>query len=51
MVCSLEALKMSLKKSLSTLTNVIGIAGLILAGYVLIISAPDFKRYMKISTM
>ncbi len=42
---------MSWKKSLSTLTNVIGIAGLVLAGYVLIISVPDFKRYIKISTM
>ena len=42
---------MAWKKSLSTLTNVIGIAGLILAGYVMIISAPDVRRYIKISTM
>jgi hypothetical protein len=39
------------KKSFSTLTNVIGIAGLVLAGYVLVISAPDLRRYLKISTM
>jgi len=40
-----------LKKTFITARNVIGIAGLILAGYVLITSIPDVGRYIKINTM
>ncbi|HEY4930259.1 MAG TPA: hypothetical protein VII23_01700 [Terriglobales bacterium] len=42
---------MSWKKTFLTATNVIGIAGLVLAAYVMVISAPDVRRYLKISTM
>jgi hypothetical protein len=31
--------------------NVLGTAGLILAGYVLVMSMKDVRRYIKISTM
>ncbi len=31
--------------------NVLGTAGLILAGYVLVMSMKDARRYIKISTM
>jgi hypothetical protein len=40
-----------LRKTFITARNVIGVAGLILAGYVLITSIPDLGRYVKMSTM
>ncbi len=39
------------KKTFVTARNVIGIAGLVLAGYVLLTSIPDLGRYLKISNM
>jgi len=33
------------------LRNIIGTAGLIYAGYVLVVSMKDFRRYIRISTM
>ena len=47
----IRVLKMWWKKTFIAATSVIGIAGLVLAGYVLLISAPDVRRYVKISTM
>jgi hypothetical protein len=38
-------------KALVTARNVIGVAGLILAGYVIISSIPDLGRYLKMSSM
>jgi hypothetical protein len=38
-------------KTISTLTNVVGLAALVMFGYVLIVSIPDVKRYVRISTM
>ena len=40
-----------MKKTFVTARNVIGIAGLVLAGYVLLTSIPDLGRYLKISNM
>jgi hypothetical protein len=40
-----------LKKTFITARNIIGVAGLILAGYVIISSIPDVGRYIKISQM
>ncbi len=42
---------MAWKKMFLTATNVIGIAGLAFAGYILLMSATDFRRYIRISTM
>jgi len=39
------------KKALVVTRNVVGIAGMVLAGYVFIISLPDLGRYIKISRM
>jgi hypothetical protein len=41
----------TLKKTFVTARNIIGVAGLILAGYVIISSIPDLGRYIKISQM
>jgi hypothetical protein len=38
-------------KTLSALTSVVGVATLLLAGYVILKSIPDVRRYIKISTM
>ena len=38
-------------KSNNTLTKVLGIAGLVWAGYMFVISLQDIKRYIRISTM
>ncbi|MGB8768251.1 MAG: hypothetical protein WCC92_01445 [Candidatus Korobacteraceae bacterium] len=40
-----------MKKKLSTLTNVVGVATLLVAGYVVITSLPDLRRYIKMSMM
>lgn len=40
-----------LKKTFVTARNIIGVAGLLLAGYVIISSIPDMGRYIKISRM
>jgi hypothetical protein len=40
-----------MKKAFITARNVVGVAGLLLAGYVFLKSAPDLGRYIKISTM
>jgi hypothetical protein len=37
--------------AMKLLRNVIGTAGLIYAGYVLIVSMKDVRRYIKISSM
>ena len=41
----------SVGKTLRIMRNVVGIAGLVLAGYVFISSIPDVGRYIKISSM
>ncbi len=41
----------SVKKTFVVARNIVGVAGLILAGYVLVSSIPDLGRYIKISTM
>jgi hypothetical protein len=38
-------------KALKRLVNVVGTAGLLLGGYILMKSLPDLRRYIKISTM
>lgn len=38
-------------KAMKTLRNIIGTAGLLYAGYILIASMKDVRRYIKISTM
>jgi hypothetical protein len=38
-------------KTLSALTSVVGVATLLLAGYVILKSIPDVRRYIKTSTM
>lgn len=38
-------------KTVKILRNVVGTATLLLAGYVLITSIPDVRRYIRISTM
>jgi hypothetical protein len=43
-----------MKKALSGLhvaTTVVGAVGLVFAGYVILNSLPDLRRYIKISTM
>jgi hypothetical protein len=40
-----------MNKAISTIAKVAAVATLILAGYALVASLPDFRRYMKISTM
>ncbi len=40
-----------MKKAFSIVTTVAGIASLAFAGFVLISSLPDLRRYIKISTM
>jgi hypothetical protein len=40
-----------MKKALSAAATVAGVASLAFAGYVLLVSLPDFRRYVKISTM
>ena len=40
-----------MKKTFVVARNIVGVAGLILAGYVLVSSIPDLGRYIKISTM
>jgi len=39
------------KKTFIVARNIVGVAGLLLAGYVLVTSIPDLGRYIKISTM
>ena len=41
----------SLKKTFIAARNIIGIAGLLLAGYVIVTSLPDMGRYIKMSQM
>lgn len=41
----------SVKKTLVVTRNIVGFAGLLLAGYVLVTSLPDLGRYIKISRM
>jgi hypothetical protein len=38
-------------KAIKTIIAIVGNVGLLYAGYVLILSAPDIRRYIKISTM
>jgi hypothetical protein len=38
-------------KTMATLTNVVGLAALMMFGYVVLASIPDVKRYVRISTM
>jgi uncharacterized protein DUF6893 len=38
-------------KAVKMLRNVVGTAALLLAGYVLMTSLPDVRRYIRISTM
>ncbi len=40
-----------MKRTFIVARNIIGVAGLILAGYVLVSSLPDVGRYIKISKM
>jgi hypothetical protein len=40
-----------MKKTFVAARNIIGVAGLLLAGYVIITSIPDLGRYIKISQM
>ena len=39
------------KKTFVVTRNIVGVAGLLLAGYVLVTSLPDLGRYIKISRM
>ena len=41
----------SVKKTFIVARNIVGVAGLLLAGYVLVTSIPDMGRYIKISRM
>lgn len=41
----------TVKKAFVVTRNIVGVAGLLLAGYVLVTSIPDMGRYIKISTM
>lgn len=41
----------SVKKTFVVTRNILGVAGLLLAGYVLVTSLPDLGRYVKISRM
>jgi hypothetical protein len=40
-----------MKKTLSAVTTVVGAAGLIFLGYIVVASLPDMGRYIKISSM
>ena len=40
-----------MRKAFTALTTVAGAATLAFAGYVLLVSLPDLKRYIRISTM
>lgn len=40
-----------MNKPVSTITKVVGAASLLLAGYVLLTSLPDLRRYIRISMM
>ncbi|MGC2111113.1 MAG: hypothetical protein WA655_16475 [Candidatus Korobacteraceae bacterium] len=40
-----------MKRTFVIARNIVGVAGLRLAGYVLVSSIPDMGRYIKISTM
>ncbi|MGA8617595.1 MAG: hypothetical protein WB660_03620 [Candidatus Sulfotelmatobacter sp.] len=40
-----------MKKTLSIVTKVAGVATLAFAGYVILAALPDFRRYIRISTM
>lgn len=38
-------------KTVTVLRNVVGSAGLVLMGYMILRSLPDLRRYIRISTM
>lgn len=38
-------------KAMKTIRNILGTVGLLYAGYVLVASMKDIRRYIKISTM
>jgi hypothetical protein len=40
-----------MKKTLSAVTTILGAAGLIFVGYIVVASLPDVGRYIKISSM
>ena len=40
-----------MKRALTTATTVVGVAALAFAGYVILASLPDLRRYIRISTM
>ena len=40
-----------MKKTINTVTNVVGVTALLLAGYAFLKSLPDLRRYIRISTM
>ncbi len=40
-----------MRKAFSVVTTVAGVATLAFAGYVILASLPDLRRYIKISTM
>ncbi|HEY3618328.1 MAG TPA: hypothetical protein VGK96_16060 [Candidatus Sulfotelmatobacter sp.] len=40
-----------MRKALTAFTAVAGAATLAFAGYILVVSLPDLKRYIRISTM
>lgn len=40
-----------MKKAFVTARNIVGVAALLLVGYVFLKSAPDLGRYIRISTM
>jgi hypothetical protein len=48
---SKQAVGGPVKKAFIVTRNIVGVAGLLLAGYVLVTSIPDVGRYIKISTM
>jgi hypothetical protein len=41
----------SVKKTFINARNIVGIAGLLLAGYLIVTSLPDMGRYIRISNM
>jgi len=40
-----------MQRTVATITNVFGIAALLLVGYVVVTSIPDVKRYIRMSMM
>ena len=40
-----------MKKTLSAIANLAGVATLVMVGYVVLSSLPDLKRYIRIATM